>query len=295
MISKSTVKTPNITRNVGNRNPAVHALCAHPHNPYYLSGSSNGAVVLWQYKVPTSIVSYRAVATSKVYRLRFNETGSKFAACDHSGAVSLWRMSFLEESVHPYRVLHCHSGRCTDLAFLNLGSYFATTGHNSDKSDNVQFWDSLLPESKANIWGCLSVEGGASSIVYSPRHQVVFVGTKKGFISIIDIRQHQILSTHEKCHEENCRLLSIDPNYRYLVSGSSDGTIKVWDINKTLEDHDDSLPLLYTLEGHKPTTIINPLSTGVSTYAVTGLFGNYKGIYSCGADGRLVFRSLVCK
>jgi len=91
MISKSTTKSPNITRNVGNRNPAVHALCAHPHNPYYLSGSSNG-VVLWQYKVPTSIVSYRAVATSK------------FVACDHSGAVSLWRMSFLAESVHPYRL-----------------------------------------------------------------------------------------------------------------------------------------------------------------------------------------------
>jgi len=103
------------------------------------------------------------------------------------------------------------------------------------------------------------------------------------------------LSTIEKCHEGNSRLLTIDPLYRYLVSGSSDGTIKVWDINKSLDDNDDTIPLLYTFDGHNKITIIKPLSTGVTTYAVTGLFGNTKGIYSCGADGRLVFRSLVCK
>jgi len=96
-------KTSNkLTRTTpSNRNSAVYTLCPHPHNPYYLSGSANGAVVLWQYKVPSSIVSYRAVSDSKVYRLRFNESGSKFAACDHSGSVSLWRMSFQENrSIH---------------------------------------------------------------------------------------------------------------------------------------------------------------------------------------------------
>jgi len=237
------------------------------------------------------------VGESKVYRLRFNDTGSKFAACDQSGTVSLWRFSFQEESVNPYRVFHCHTGRCTDIAFLNLGSYFATTGHNADKTvANVQFWDSLLPDSKANLWGCLNIEGGASSLAYSPRHQLLFVGTKKGSIVSIDIRQHQVLNTIEKCHEENCRLLSVDPSFRYLVSGSSDGSIKVWDINKSLDYNDDAIPLLYTWEGHKPQTFIKPLSSGVvSTYGVTGLFVNDKGIYSCGADGRLVLRSLVCK
>jgi len=280
------------THHTHTRNPTVHCLSAHPQQPYYLSGTSNGAVVLWQYKVPSSVASYRAAGHPRVYRIKYNNTGSKFAACDYSGTVSLWRWSFHEESVNPYRTLKCHSGRCTDVEFLNLGSYFATSGHNPDKSDNVQFWDSLMPESKANIWSCLSVEGGASSLAYSPRHQVLFVGSKKGTISIIDIRQHQVLTTMEKCHSGNCRSLSIDSNFRYLVSGSTGGDIKLWDISKSIVE--DSLPLLQNWEDvHKQQTFVRPLASGVvSTYGVTEVRVTDSGIYSCGSDGRLVFRPL---
>jgi len=278
------------------KQPTIHTLCSHPHLPYYLSGGIDGAITLWQFKFPASVANYRPAATSRIHRIKFSNTGTKFGACDHSGKVSLWRWSSQEESINPYRTLQCHTGRCTDMAFLNLGSFFATAGHSSDKSDTVCFWDSLLPDSKANVWNCLALEGGASTLCYSPRHQVLFVGGKKGSISAVDLRQHQVMFTIDKLHEMNCRTLSCDASYRYLISGSTDGCIKVWDINKTMEYNESGpLPQLFSWDDvHKQQTFVRPLSPGmVSTYGVTEVRVTEGGCYSCGADGRLLFRPIT--
>jgi len=52
--------------------------------------------------------------------------GTKFAACDHSGKVSLWRWDDDPSSLLPYWSVNCHSGRTSDLAFLNHGRFVAT-------------------------------------------------------------------------------------------------------------------------------------------------------------------------
>uniref|UniRef100_A0A6B2KWB7 RAVE complex protein Rav1 C-terminal domain-containing protein n=1 Tax=Arcella intermedia TaxID=1963864 RepID=A0A6B2KWB7_9EUKA len=271
---------------------AVYSVSFHPTKPYYISGSVDGHIQSYLHKSPSVVTTYKKL-DCRVHKIKFNESGSKFGVCDHSGKVSLFRWTENKEA-SPYRVFQCHSGRCTDMIFLNLGSFFATVGHSHDKSsDNIQFWDSLLPEPKANVWSCpTNIEGGSSSLVFSPKQQILFVGFKKGAISAIDVKQRQTLFTID-AHVSNCRSLVVDPNCRYLVSGSTDGGIKVWDINKSIGEG-TLMPLHTWPEVHKQQTFLRPLTPGVvSTYGVTEIRLINGSLFSCGSDGRIVFLPIV--
>jgi hypothetical protein len=69
-----------------------------------------------------------------------------------------------------------------DFAFLNAGSFISTAGISSDHF-NVCFWDLLVPPHKALVSAIPCHEdGGAHSVIYSPRHQLLFSGGKQGEI-----------------------------------------------------------------------------------------------------------------
>lgn len=131
------------------------------------------------------------------------------------------------------------------MVFLNTGSYFATVGQAEEQDKkSIKFWDTLLPASKANVWSCATPNDlSACRVVYSSKQSLLFCGFKKGNSSlrpllteigglmVLDLRQREILKWADKAHTSACVSLSLDPfNENFLVSGSTDGSVKVWDI-----------------------------------------------------------------
>jgi len=311
----------------------VSTLQAHPYDPHYLSGGVDGAIYLWQFKIPAHVAQYRPHNTPYINRIRFSESGTKFAACDNEGNISLWRWSSQDESLRPFLTFDCHGERTADMAFLNHGSFFATCGSggcgnstggnatgNVAGAGNLSFWDSLLPRNKMKVWSN-NIETGGTALIYSPRHQVLFCGNKKGDITLIDLRQRQILTTIEKAHDQTVKSLDLDPRASLLISGSSDGSVKVWSLNSSVlstlakspssynveyfyEPSDIQVPMLYKWEDvHKQQTLVRPLLSQVSggtsfftpvrTVGVMQVAVSHGALYSCGSDGRIVCKPIL--
>lgn len=184
--------------------------------------------------------------------------------------------------------MQAHTKSTLDFAFLNSGSFIATVGISTESKRNVCLWDVLQPPHKAMVSAFTDHEAGATSVVYSPRHQLLVSGGKKGGIYVFDIRQNKLMESF-KAHTLNTKSLSMDLLEQFVVSGASDGNIKIWDL-ATLNCRE------VWEDVHKKQTFVRPtgvFKSPVSTYGVmaVGVVGDY--IYSCGADKRLIKRKFT--
>jgi DmX-like protein len=89
----------------------------------------------------------------------------------------------------------------------------------------VCLWDVVVGGSPVVSWDTHA--GGAHSIVYSPRHQLLVSGGKRGDIVAYDIRQRQIVGQIPLAHTLNVKALAIHPAESLLASASTDGSVKV--------------------------------------------------------------------
>ncbi|KAN0040986.1 hypothetical protein ACTFIV_003522 [Dictyostelium citrinum] len=269
-------------------NIIVQCLESHPNSSFYLSGGIDGSVCLWQFGIPEVLTAYQLPQKPRIVRCKFNQSGTKFGACDMAGNILLWQFAAQEDTLKPFYSLQAHSKQCLDFTFLNSGSLLATAGiSNSDsKSRDICLWDVLLPPNKSLIASYTDQENGASSIVYSPKRQTIIVGGKKGSLSLYDIRTHKQLDSF-KAHHLNTKSLALDPFEEFVCSGSSDGNIKIWSL--------PSMTCLNTFEdAHKKQTFVRPtgvFKSPVSTYGVMQVRLENNGLFSCGSDGRVTKRS----
>jgi len=266
-------------------NMIVQCLESHPNSSYYLSGGIDGSVCLWQYGIPEVLTAYQLPQKPRIVRCKFNQSGTKFGACDIAGNLLLWQFAAQEDTLKPFYTLQAHSKQTLDFAFLNSGSLLATAGISSDSGRDVCLWDVLLPPNKSLIASYTDQENGAASIVYSPKRQTIIVGGKKGSITLYDIRTNKTLDSF-KGHGLNTKTLALDPYEEFVCSGSSDGSIKVWSL--------PSLTCLNTFEDtHRKQTFVRPtgvFKSPVSTYGVMQVRLENNNIFSCGSDGRLLKR-----
>eukprot|EP01133_Synstelium_polycarpum_P008357 gene8357-9815_t len=242
------------------------------------------------FKSAFSSLIYLEVLMDQIVRCKFNQSGSKFGACDMAGNVLLWQFAAQEDTLRPFYTLQAHSKQTLDFTFLNSGSLLATAGISTDSKKDVCLWDVLLPPHKSLIASYTDQENGASSIAYSPKNQTIIVGGKKGSLSVYDIRTNRTLDNF-KGHSLNTKSLALDPTEEFVASGSSDGNIKTWAL--------PSLTCLDTFEdAHKKQTFVRPtgvFKSPVSTYGVIQVRIENNFMYSCGADGRLTMRKYLFK
>eukprot|EP01122_Echinamoeba_exundans_P017752 TRINITY_DN970_c0_g2_i1.p1 TRINITY_DN970_c0_g2~~TRINITY_DN970_c0_g2_i1.p1 ORF type:complete len:2340 (+),score=198.18 TRINITY_DN970_c0_g2_i1:69-7088(+) len=258
---------------------------SHPTFPYYLSGSVDGSVRLWQFNVPQSLATYREKSTTRLTKLHFNWNGTKFAAADQSGNVQLWRFDANEDSTRPFVLLPCHTRRSADVVFLNSGSIIASAGESSGNK-NVCIWDTLLPPARGEVASFVCQPDGATAMVYSPRWQLLICGGKQGNLSILDVRQRKIVQELDG-HTRAIKDLSIDPSQNWMISGSNEGNVKIWDLS--------TLTVVDTwAEAHSRQTFVRNaavLGAGpISTHGVMQVKFSRNHCYTCGSDGRLVQR-----
>ncbi|XP_071507110.1 dmX-like protein 2 [Diadema antillarum] len=259
----------------------IRQLAAHPNLPYYLSGSNDGSVHMWEWGHSQKLYTHRAPGQfPKVTQIDFNDQGNKFGVADDGGQLSLWQVGMNSPAAtKPFWSMACHNKTAYDFAFLGSSSLLVTSGLSTD-SKNVCLWDTLLPFRKCMIHGFSCHEGGTPSVLYCPRQQTIIAGSKKGEVSIFDVRQRKLRHTFQ-AHESSIRSLCVDPMEEFFVTGSAEGNIKVW----SLSVHS----LLHYFPGqHTRGTFFRQSGNGVVQLA----FVPPNNLYSCGADGTMKWRVL---
>jgi len=127
----------------------IRRMDSHPTLPYYLTGSRDGSICMWEWGHQQQISQYQSGHFSKISNLHFSALGNKICAVDADGCLTMWQVS---SSSKPYLRLMCHDRGAHDCCFVSSASVLATAGMSSS-SKNVAVWDTLMPKKSCLVKG----------------------------------------------------------------------------------------------------------------------------------------------
>jgi WD40 repeat protein len=159
----------------------VDGIAAHPSMPYYLTPTSDGHVLLWQFGQSACTFTYSS-HNGRISSVSFDSYGCDFAISNAHGPVSVYKFhSTLSSS--PSSIIQCHSKSTFDLQYLcNSSTLFSTCGHSLEEK-SVRVWDMLLPPQKScvlNYGGHLSSD--PRKLIYDECNNRIIAGCHKGEI-----------------------------------------------------------------------------------------------------------------
>ncbi|KAJ6729607.1 RABCONNECTIN-3A [Salix viminalis] len=198
-------------------NISTRAFSSHPSRPFFLAGSSNTHIYLWEFGKEKATATYGVLpaanvpppyALASISSLQFDHYGHRFATAALDGTVCTWQLEVGGRSnIHPTESCLCLHGHASDVTYItSSGSVIAATGYSSNGA-NVVIWDTLAPPttSRASI---VCHEGGARSISVFDNDigsgsisPLIVTGGKGGDVGLHDFRY--IATGRTKRHNMN--------------------------------------------------------------------------------------------
>lgn len=213
-------------------------LASHPSMPCYLSGSADGSVKLWHFDQEQELWSFTHGSGAKVNSIRFEDYGNKLGVANTLGELQLWRFLSGGDNNKPYITIRAHSKHTDDFQFLGSSTVLASGGLSAD-GNNVAIWDTLTQRASQSMATpvrsfpvCKDV--GVRSLAYINSTETLLCGSGKGELSVLDIRQGAIVKTWEG-HDGAINKLLVDVEHDSLISGSANGTVKIWSLSSLKE------------------------------------------------------------
>ncbi|XVE77297.1 hypothetical protein DITRI_Ditri13aG0051100 [Diplodiscus trichospermus] len=253
-------------------NISTRAFSSHPSRPFFLVGSINTHVYLWEYGKVKATATYGVLpaanvpppyALASISALQFDHCGHRFATAAQDGTVCTWQLEVGGRSnICPTESSLCFNNHASDVTYVtSSGSIIAAAGCSSN-GVNVVIWDTLAPPatSRASI---ICHEGGARSIAVFDNDMgsgsvspLIVTGGKNGDVGLHDFRYIATGRSKRHRHHEGIET-SIN------TSSSAD---KKTGTNKQLRDQNLNGMLWYIPKAHLGSI------TKISTIPNTSLF-----------------------
>ncbi|XP_034708565.1 uncharacterized protein LOC117931671 isoform X3 [Vitis riparia] len=154
-------------------NISTRALSSHPSRPFFLAGSSNTHIYLWEFGKDKATATYGVLpaanvpppyALASISAVQFDHCGHRFATAALDGTVCTWQLEVGGRSnIRPTESSLCFNGHASDVTYVtSSGSIIAASGYGSN-GVNVIIWDTLAPPSTSRA-SIMCHEGGARSL-----------------------------------------------------------------------------------------------------------------------------------
>ncbi|XP_058100511.1 uncharacterized protein LOC131245220 isoform X2 [Magnolia sinica] len=204
-------------------NIKTRALSSHPSRPFFLVGSSNTHVYLWEFGKGRATATYGVLpaanvpppyALASISALQFDRCGHRFATAALDGTLCTWQLEVGGRSnVHPTESSLCFNSYASDVGYVAAsGSILATAGY-SPNGVNLVIWDTLAPPATSQA-SVICHEGGARSLSVFDNDigsgsisPLIVTGGKGGDIGLHDFRYIATGRTkrHRHLNEQNMR------------------------------------------------------------------------------------------
>ncbi|XP_022770599.1 uncharacterized protein LOC111313959 isoform X2 [Durio zibethinus] len=185
-------------------NISTRAFSSHPSRPFFLVGSINTHIYLWEYGKYKATATYGVLpaanvpppyALASISALQFDHCGHRFATAALDGTVCTWQLEVGGRSnICSTESSLCFNNHASDVTYVtSSGSIIAAAGYSSN-GVNVVIWDTLAPPatSRASI---ICHEGGARSIAVFDNDigsgsisPLIVTGGKNGDVGLHDFR-----------------------------------------------------------------------------------------------------------
>ncbi len=108
-----------------------------------------------------------------------------------------------------------------------------------EENGTIRYWNALTGKQVDD--GFIGSINAVTAIAFSPNIHIIAIGDTKGIINLFDLEEKQVKSILTQHTKKITSLIFSDDNST-LVSGSEDGTILLWDMNKILYkvEHNDN-------------------------------------------------------
>lgn len=178
------------------------------------TGSYDGTIKIWDMHTRDCLGTLHP--TQHIQSISFSPTGDRLVCGSWEGKIVLW-----DVSTHARIQEVSTTSQVLSVSFSADGSVIATGGREA-----VDIWDSNLEK---RIWRCQENLGEVWSVAFDSQGYYLAAGSERIYLwEVGSYRCCHILSGHTL----PVSTLAFHPGGQLLVSGSEDGTICFWDIQK---------------------------------------------------------------
>lgn len=276
----------------------VHAttLASHPLRRRFASGGTDGVVRLWDFADPISLASFREGNYGRISQVAFSGYGNTMLAVYSSGYVTIWDDPDTY-SWHPRERRGARGSRAkvvrafdhrnaSGATFLDERHTIAVVGDPTappSVGHSLRIFDTREQHSSLHATWSAAVnhQFEARCVTLLEDRMRVVTGGLDGSLSIVDLRSKGCIA-ELPAHSDEVTCVALEsPRGRALVSGCSNGEIRLWD-SRTLLCL-DALPVAHTPTRHYWSG--NGFGGLVGSYGTQGLALTDRSLISCGGDG----------
>ena len=186
-----------------------------------LSGDANGVIKFWDVNF-YPFVTFQA-HNEPMRDITSSPNGSKFATCADESSGKLWDFRTGQEE----RLLKGHGWDVKGIQWHPSKALIAT----GSKDCSVKLWDPRQQEAVTTLFCHKSM---VTRVKWSPDGQWLATGSRDQLVKVMDIRKMAIEDRVFKFHHKEVTALEWHPlDSSLLTTGSYDGLMCFWDVNKT--------------------------------------------------------------
>ncbi len=204
----------------------IHCIALSPNSQRIAMGSESGNLTVWDINQWEKLYTKSAHGKWQINETVFSPDGKYVLTGGEEGIVKMWESS-TGDFVHSYRV---RDKVVSDLVFSPDGSKILA-GY--ERSGKAYLWDTW---SEKLIRTFQSNSGMKKAVAFMPDGENMLLTASDYSVSLIGIDEKQTLEdfidggTEYTGHKREIFDLDISADGKMLVSGSNDGTAKVWDL-----------------------------------------------------------------
>jgi len=196
-------------------------ICFSYDDECVLATSNDFAARIWNIslgRIKHSLLGH----TGKVFSSKFTSDNQKAVTGSHDRTIKVWDL----QKGYCSSTIFCISS-CNDLA-VSRDTNLIVSGHLDNK---LRFWDIKTEQCAFELGGIHS--GQITSTCISLDCRVVLTNSRDNTLKLVDIRTYEVgqTFTHENFRNGiNWSRACMSPDSSYVVAGSNDGQIYIWDV-----------------------------------------------------------------
>eukprot|EP01080_Neovahlkampfia_damariscottae_P003594 gene3594-6329_t len=202
----------------------VSCLDIHPTKNLILTGGNDHTLSIFN-KDSSQILSTLKGHTKQVTNVSFNSNYDSLVSSSVDKTIRVWSFDSKKEEYTTNSIIKEHKDVVTDLTLHPSGNYLVS-------SSNDKTWKFHDLNTAKTILSNDTLDAKIQTCCFHPDGILLGFGDSNNVISIWNILENKIVAKYEG-HTNEVVTMSFSENGYHLATGSTDGTVKLWDLKNS--------------------------------------------------------------